>query len=62
VDEFDDYTQSGWSVVLRGVASYVADDELARDQRRPFPWADGVRPLVVRVTPVSVSGRRLLPG
>jgi nitroimidazol reductase NimA-like FMN-containing flavoprotein (pyridoxamine 5'-phosphate oxidase superfamily) len=62
VDEFDDYTQSGWSVVLRGVASFVADDELARDQRRPFPWADGARPLLVRVTPVSVTGRRLLPG
>jgi uncharacterized protein len=62
VDEFDDYTQSGWSVVLRGVASFVADDELAPDQHRPFPWADGVRPLVIRVTPVSVSGRRILPG
>ena len=62
VDEFDDYTQSGWSVLLRGVASFVGDDELARDQRRPFPWVEGVRPLVIRVTPVSVTGRRLLPG
>jgi uncharacterized protein len=62
VDEFDDYTQSGWSVLLRGVASFVADDELAGDQRRPFPWVDGARPLIIRVTPFSVTGRRLLPG
>ncbi len=63
VDEFDDYTQSGWSVLVRGVASFVAADELARDEGlRPFPWADGVRTLIVRITPVSVSGRRLLPG
>jgi uncharacterized protein len=61
VDEFDDYTQSGWSVVLRGVATFVMDDELARDQRRPVSWADGARSLVIRIAPVSVSGRRLLP-
>jgi nitroimidazol reductase NimA-like FMN-containing flavoprotein (pyridoxamine 5'-phosphate oxidase superfamily) len=63
VDEFDDFTQSGWSVLVRGVASFVAADELPRDERfRPFPWADGVRTLVVRVTPGSVTGRRVLPG
>lgn len=63
VDEFDDYTQSGWSVVLRGVASFVPADELDRDEQSgPFPWADGVRTLVVRVTPLSITGRRLLPG
>jgi len=63
VDEFDSLTNSGWSVLVRGEASFVAYDELARDEGlRPFPWADGVRTLVVRITPVSVSGRRLLPG
>ena len=63
VDEFDGITKSGWSVLVRGVASFVAADELARDEGlRPFTWADGVRTLVVRITPVSVSGRRLLPG
>jgi len=62
VDEFDDYTQSGWSVVVRGVATFVPYDELPRDALRPFPWADGRRPLIVRVTPSSVTGRRLLPG
>jgi len=63
VDEFVDYTQTGWSVLVRGVASFVAADEQPREERlRPFPWADGVRTLVVRITPSSVSGRQLLPG
>lgn len=63
VDEFDDYTQSGWSVLVRGIATYVPYEELARtDAPLPYPWADGSRPLVIRVTPRSVTGRRLLPG
>ena len=63
VDEFDHVTQSGWSVLVRGVATFVSPRELSRDEGlRPFTWADGVRTLVVRVTPLSVSGRRLLPG
>jgi uncharacterized protein len=63
VDEFDDFTQSGWSVLVRGTAAFVSPDELSRDEAlRPYPWADGVRNLVVRITPVSVTGRRILPG
>ena len=63
VDEFDDYTQSGWSVLVRGVSTYVPYEELARDDAPlPYPWADGPRPLVIRVTPRSITGRRLLPG
>jgi nitroimidazol reductase NimA-like FMN-containing flavoprotein (pyridoxamine 5'-phosphate oxidase superfamily) len=63
VDEFDHVTQSGWSVLVRGVASCVSARELSRDEGlRPFSWADGVRTLVIRVTPVSISGRRLLSG
>ena len=63
VDEFDDYTQSGWSVLVRGSASFVDPEDLPGDEAlRPFPWADGVRTLFVRITPRSVTGRRLLPG
>jgi uncharacterized protein len=63
VDEFDDFTQSGWSVLVRGMASFVGPEDLSRDERlRPFPWADGVRTLLIRITPVAVSGRRILPG
>jgi nitroimidazol reductase NimA-like FMN-containing flavoprotein (pyridoxamine 5'-phosphate oxidase superfamily) len=63
VDEFDDWTQSGWSVLVRGAAAFVETDEPTRDERpRPDPWVDGVRTLLVRITPTSISGRRLLPG
>ena len=63
VDDFDDYTQSGWSVLVRGVASYVPPGELPDDEEgQPYPWADGIRTLVVRITPDLVTGRRLLPG
>ena len=63
VDEIDGLTRSGWSVLVRGVASFVSAGEMVRDEGlRPFTWADGVRTLVVRITPVSVSGRRLLAG
>lgn len=63
VDEFDDFTQSGWSVLVRGMAAFIDPDELSADEaRRPCPWADGVRNLIVRITPVKLTGRRILPG
>ena len=62
VDEFDDFTQSGWSVLVRGVARFVPPDEVSSDEaRRPFAWAGGRRDQFIRVTPTSVTGRRLLP-
>ena len=63
VDEFDEYTQSGWSVLVRGIATFVGTDDVARDETlQPFSWAEGTRTLVVRVAPQSMTGRRLLPG
>ena len=63
VDDFDDYTQSGWSVLVRGTARFVPPHEPPEfGALQPFPWVDGVRNLVVRISPVSVSGRRVLPG
>jgi uncharacterized protein len=63
VDEIDDYTQSGWSVLLRGPAEFVDPDDLpASSERRPTPWPEGVRTLHLRIRPLSVTGRRLLPG
>ncbi len=42
VDDFDDYTQSGWSVLVRGVASYVPHGRAARRRgRAPLPLAAG---------------------
>ncbi len=61
VDEIDDFTQSGWSVLVRGTASYVEADELpGSEDARPAPWVGGVRTLHVRIAARSITGRRLV--
>jgi nitroimidazol reductase NimA-like FMN-containing flavoprotein (pyridoxamine 5'-phosphate oxidase superfamily) len=63
VDEIDDFSQSGWSVLVRGPAEYVDPDDLPTGRNsRPVPWPQGVRTLHVRIRPLSITGRRLLPG
>lgn len=59
VDEIDDYTESGWSVVVRGRATRQSPFDLPAVT--PRPWADGSRTYVLRITPDMVSGRRLIP-
>jgi uncharacterized protein len=60
VDEVDDDTQSGWSVLLQGHASFVEFPDLPPDRLdRPEPWADGSRMLHIRLTPRELTGRRL---
>jgi len=61
VDEFDDFNQTGWSVLVRGMASFLDYDELPDSDTRPTPWAEGQRTFHVRITPTDISGRRLLP-
>jgi uncharacterized protein len=61
VDEIDTATRSGWSVLVRGTARFVDVEDLPLgDDARPQPWPEGVRSLHVRITPRSVTGRRLL--
>ena len=63
VDEVDEVTESGWSVLLRGVATF---EDPTRTQTashpRPSPWVQGSRNLVVRISPQVVTGRRLVAG
>lgn len=61
VDEIDDVTCSGWSVVMRGTLVAVHPDEYPDLPQRPEPWAEGRRSLHLRLEPDDVSGRRLLP-
>jgi nitroimidazol reductase NimA-like FMN-containing flavoprotein (pyridoxamine 5'-phosphate oxidase superfamily) len=61
VDEFDDYTETGWSVLVRGHAGYVDPADLPDDDNRPRAWAEGQRTLHLRITPRDISGLRLLP-
>lgn len=62
VDEIDDFTESGWSVLVRGVAAFVDDAHTLPRDERPVPWVEGTRSLFVHVPGTSVTGRRLFPG
>jgi pyridoxamine 5'-phosphate oxidase-like protein len=58
-DEYDEQTQSGWSVLVNGRAEAV--DEEAEIQRLSqlglHPWVTAVeRPFWIRIRPTSVSG------
>jgi nitroimidazol reductase NimA-like FMN-containing flavoprotein (pyridoxamine 5'-phosphate oxidase superfamily) len=60
VDELDQQTRSGWSIVLHGRTSAVHEpDELtdlwASDSL--VPWASGNRTLFIRIRPERVAGR-----
>ncbi len=62
VDDADPATRSGWSVVLHGVAREVTahngSELFARVRSLPLePWADGDRPHLVRIVPLSITGR-----
>jgi uncharacterized protein len=63
VDETDEETRSGWSVVVHGNAEQVTSADartLERVRSLPLePWAEGRKPYFVRVTPRFVSGRRV---
>ena len=62
VDQFDHELKRGWSVVVRGRASFVDDhedlDRIARSWQ-PRPWAEGQRHLVVSIPLTEVTGRQL---
>lgn len=62
VDQFDHELKRGWSVLVRGRAQFVDDqDELGEITRawQPHPWASGQRNLVVRIPWTEVTGRQL---
>jgi nitroimidazol reductase NimA-like FMN-containing flavoprotein (pyridoxamine 5'-phosphate oxidase superfamily) len=65
VDSFDHPNQRGWSVVARGRADVVEDqDELdhIRSVWEPRPWASGARGLFLRIRCTELTGRQLGTG
>lgn len=60
VDEIDEFTRSGASVVVEGVAR---PGDLHRDDAPPDleSWAAGSRTFVVAIDAQTVTGRRVLP-
>jgi nitroimidazol reductase NimA-like FMN-containing flavoprotein (pyridoxamine 5'-phosphate oxidase superfamily) len=61
VDGIDTSAETGWSVLVRGVASEVTDEhERARLARLPLhPWVPGERDRWLRVVPTTVTGRAI---
>ena len=60
IDELDQDSRRGWSVVLQGRAQGVAEpDQLVRmwTVGGVVPWAAGVRNVFIQVTPRRVTGR-----
>lgn len=60
VDNTDDTTGTGWSVLVVGTAEHVTEPETAARldaQAVEPPWAGGRRDLWVRITPRRVTGR-----
>ena len=67
VDEIDERTRSGWSVLAQAVAHEVTaadrDDLLARTRASGVePWAPGDRGHWIRLVPLHLTGRRVVPG
>jgi hypothetical protein len=60
VDRIDTTTRSGWSVVVRGSAALVRHPGPAFDLTGPVPWPEGTRQFVIRITPLEMTGRRLV--
>jgi len=63
IDDLDEFFQSGWSVLVVGVAQLLseADFQRLRYGAIPEPWADGPRIVFVKVPIMQLSGRQLLP-
>jgi nitroimidazol reductase NimA-like FMN-containing flavoprotein (pyridoxamine 5'-phosphate oxidase superfamily) len=67
VDDIDERTRSGWSVLVHGLGEEVTGEHRAElvEQTRaagPTPWAPGEHGRWLRVIPQAVTGRRIVPG
>jgi nitroimidazol reductase NimA-like FMN-containing flavoprotein (pyridoxamine 5'-phosphate oxidase superfamily) len=61
VDSFDEFLLSGWNVLVSGTAEQLPMESLrAMDVgETPEPWAEGVRPVYVRLALDQMAGRRV---
>ena len=64
VDGYDTVTETGWSVIVKGTAEVVYEDEDTNryDRMRLRSWADTAEAgFWVRIRPIEVTGREVLP-
>jgi uncharacterized protein len=64
VDDYDDATRTGWSVLVRGFARDVTEsDDLLYEMAvfdEPFPWAPGERNAILAIPIDRISGRQIV--
>ncbi|MET1003121.1 MAG: pyridoxamine 5'-phosphate oxidase family protein [Acidimicrobiia bacterium] len=64
IDAVDRRRRTGWSVVVHGIAHEARElgrsDFTARlDALEVHPWVGGRKPFIVRIAPISITGRRI---
>ena len=59
VDDIDERSATGWSVLVVGRVRRLAQGEARRLGRLPEPWATGPRHHVIAIRPARITGRRL---
>ena len=58
VDWADPDTRTGWSVIVRGSSRQW---DPAGFRGKPAAWTNSVKPFLIGIDPVEVTGRRILP-
>lgn len=59
-DDFDERSETGWSVLVTGTVQSVEQESLDQVNDRPVPWVAGGIWDYVRIHPNRVTGRRLV--
>jgi nitroimidazol reductase NimA-like FMN-containing flavoprotein (pyridoxamine 5'-phosphate oxidase superfamily) len=62
VDSFDPFQRSGWSVVVEGLAYEASNLEMEIEELNLVPLLEQQNSRWVRITPRSISGRRVTAG
>lgn len=60
--DHQDVFRDGWNVTVRGSAREVEDRATINQvlgNHKLKPWAGGVRPLVIKISPTSIAGRKV---
>lgn len=61
-DGMNQYGTIAWSVILKGYAVVVSDEEETRDAMEAglSPWQPGQKNVLLRITPLEISGRKFV--
>jgi len=64
VDQIDERTRTGWSVMLQGAAHYLEDqrERAAAAAAGIDPWAGGDKDVYITIRPAVITGRRIKRG